>query len=294
MTEKDAEWLARQCVERSANRGHGTAPLGDPERQQGGDAMSAMPQEPDAFGEQVMSILRRHFPERAVQLAGPMDVVIDGRHLGLDNLYRMVLRDPDNGVEIVECYLEKLIEGDTVSGAPLPFAIAKPRIMPRIQPETIFKHLDREQVAHVPFVNGTVVVFVIDLPQMTVSITSEQMVRWGMQPDDLEAIARENLGRYAPELSIQIIDSKDGGRAAIVSRQDGYDAARLLLTRLYDKLAPELKGDFYVATPARDTFLAMTVNPDEFVDRLQARIDADYQRLPYPITNSLFVAGTAA
>jgi hypothetical protein len=262
--------------------------------------MAAMPREPESFGEQVLVILKRHFPERRVELAGPMDVVIDGRHLGLENLYRMVLRDPDNGVEIVEHYLEKLIEGDTVSGAPLPFAIARPRIMPRIQPISIFKHLDREQVAHVPFVNDTVVVFVIDLPQMTVSITTEQMVRWGLQCDDLEAIARENLGRYAPDLSIQIIDAKDGGRAAIVSRQDGYDAARLLLTRLYDKLAPELKGDFYVATPARDTFLAMTYGPDRFVERLRERIDADYRRLPYPITNSLFivtrdgVAGTAA
>ena len=70
--------------------------------------MSAMPQEPEAFGEQVVFILKRHFPERTVHLAGPMDVVIDGRHLGLDNLYRMVLRDPNNGVEIVENYLENL------------------------------------------------------------------------------------------------------------------------------------------------------------------------------------------
>jgi hypothetical protein len=262
--------------------------------------MAAMPHEPEAFGEQVLFILKRQFPERTVTLAGPMDVVIDGRHLGLDNLFRMVLRDPDNGVEIVENYLEKLIEGDTVSGAPLPFAIARQRIMPRIQPVSIFKHLDREQVAHVDFVNGTVVVFVIDLPQMTVSITTEQMMKWGVTADDLEQIARENLGRYAPDLSIQIIDSKEGGRAAIVSRQDGYDAARLLLNRLYEKLAPELKGDFYVATPARDTFLAMTCDPPQFVDRLRSRVDADYRRLPYPITNNLFVvtrdgvAGTAA
>lgn len=251
--------------------------------------MAAMPHEPEAFGEQVVSILKRHFPERAVQLAGPMDVVIDGRHLGLDNLYRMVLRDPDHGLEIVENYLEKLIEGDTVSGTPLPFAIARPRVMPRIQPESIFKHLDREQVAHVPFVNGTVVVFVIDLPQMTVSITTEQMVRWGVQAEDLELIARENLGRYAPDLSIQVIDSKDGGRAAIVSRQDGYDAARLLLNRLYERLAPELKGDFYVATPARDMLVAFTCDPEPFVVRLRNRVAKDYRRLPYPITEELFI-----
>ncbi len=96
------------------------------------------------------------------------------------------------------------------------------------------------------------------------------------------------------------MDSSEGGRAAIVSRQDGYDAARLLLDRLHDRLAPELHGDFYVAAPARDMFLAMTCDPDDFVDRLRDRIGREYRRLPYPITSELFVvtrdgvAGTKA
>jgi uncharacterized protein YtpQ (UPF0354 family) len=172
--------------------------------------------------------------------------------------------------------------------------------MPRIQPESIFEHLDREQVAHVPFVNNTVIVFVIDLPQLTVSITTEQMIRWGLQCDDLDALSRENLARYAPDLELRVVDSHDGGRAAIVSQQDGYDAARLLLSTLHDRLSREMKGDFYVATPARDTFIAISVGPDPFVGRLKQRVEDDYRRLPYPITRELFyvtrdgVAGTAA
>ena len=43
--------------------------------------MTFMPREPEAFGEQVVQILRRHFPEREVQLAGPMDLCLDGREL---------------------------------------------------------------------------------------------------------------------------------------------------------------------------------------------------------------------
>ena len=172
--------------------------------------------------------------------------------------------------------------------------------MPRIQPESIFEHLDREQIAHVPFVNGTAIVFVIDLPQLTVSITTEQMVRWGLQADDLDAMARENLAHYAPDLEVRIVDSHDGGRAAIVAQQDGYDAARLLLGTMYDRLAREMKGDFYVATPSRDTFIAMSVGPDPFLGRLRQRVEEDYRRLPYPITRELFyvtrdgVAGTMA
>jgi uncharacterized protein YtpQ (UPF0354 family) len=258
-----------------------------------------MPREPEAFGEQVAKILQQHFPERSVDLAGPLDVILNGKHLGLDNLYRMVQYDPGRGVEIVEHYIDRLIEGDTIGAMPLPLSVAKPRIMPRIQPLSIFDHLDRNQVAHVPYVNGTVIVFVIDLPQMTVSITVEQLVKWGLQADDLDLISRENLGRYAPDLQIQIVDAVDGGRAAILARQDGYDAARLLLESLHKRLAPELHGDFYVATPARDMFLAFTCEPSEFVERLVSRVHTDYRRMPYPITDSFFyvtrdgVAGTS-
>lgn len=251
--------------------------------------MARMPREPEAFGEQVAKILKRQFPDRNVELAGPMDLVLNGKHLGLENLYRMVQYEPTRGVEIVENYLERLMEGDSISSTPLPLSVAKPRIMPRIQPVSIFDHLDREQVAYVPFVNDTVIVFVIDMPHMTVSITVEQLLRWGLTAEDLDLIARENLANYTPKLEVQFVESAEGGRAAILAVQDGYDAARLLLGTLHQRLAPELHGDFYVATPARDMFLALTVNPDEFVSRLHKRVELDYRRLPYPITSDFFV-----
>ena len=262
--------------------------------------MPGMPREPEAFAETVAAMLRRLQPEHSIQLVGPRELVVDGRRLDLDNLYRLVNHDPDHGTEIVEHYLDQLFTGENLSLLAASFDFARPRIMPRIQPETIFNHLNREQVAHIPFVNGTVVVFVIDLPQMTVSITSEQLVRWGVTADELDEIARANLDSYAPQLDLQVVDSREGGRAAIVSEQDGYDAARLLLSGLYRKLAPRLGGDFLVATPARDMFVALTPGPSSFLDRLKDRVLQDYKRMPYPITSHLFyvtrdgVAGTLA
>jgi len=262
--------------------------------------MAKMPQEPEAFAEQVAFMLRRLQPEHAIDLVGPSELVVDGRRLDLENLYRLVNHDTERGQEIVEHYLEQLFAGDALTLSTVSFDFARPRIMPRIQPESIFNHLNRLQVCHVPFVNGTVIVFVIDLPQMTVSVTTEQSVRWGVTPDELELLARENLDSYAPSLELQVVESKEGGRAAILAEQDGYDAARLLLSDLHKRLAPQLGGNFYVATPARDMFVALSQNPGPFVHRLKDRVSQDYSRLPYPITDDLFyvtrdgVCGTRA
>jgi uncharacterized protein YtpQ (UPF0354 family) len=262
--------------------------------------MASMPSEPEAFAEHVAALLRRLQPEYSIDLVGPRELVINGRRLDLENLYRMVNHEPDRGVEIVEHYLDQLFAGDGAALGAMALDFARTRIMPRIQPEGIFNHLSREMVAHVPFVNDTVVVFVIDLPQMTVSITTEQMIKWGLSLDELESIARSNLDRYAPELEVQLVESKEGGKAAILSEQDGYDAARLLLSGLFDRLAPKLGGNFYVALPARDMFLALSADPEPFVKRLHNRVHHDFRRLPYPISSDFFlvtrdgVAGTKA
>lgn len=260
--------------------------------------MAGTPHEPETFAELVARQLRRIQPEYSIDRVGPRELLVNGRRLDLENLYRMVRHEPERSGEIIQHYLDQLFSGDAMQLLAMSLDFARPRVMPRIQPESIFQHLTREMVAHVPYVNSTVIVFVTDLPHMTVSITTEQVVRWGLTVDDLDTIARENLDQYAPELEVQVVESKEGGKAAILSEHDGYDAARLLLSSLYDRLAPQMGGNFYVATPARDMFVALSQGPDPFIKRLHSRVDQDFRRLPYPITREFFyvtrdgVAGT--
>lgn len=262
--------------------------------------MSSMPTEPESFAEQVAHMLRRLHPDFDVALTGPRELIVNGRRLDLENLLRLVATDEDRGVEIVEQYLDHLFDDDSVAATSMPWDLAKTKIMPRIQPVSIFDHLSEEMVAHSPYVNDTVIVYVIDMPYMTVSVTTEQMIRWGLSADDLEHIARTNLRRYTPDLEFRPLESHEGGRALVLSLQDGYDASRLLLDDLFLRLAPDLGGDFLVACPSRDMFLAMTPDPDFFVDRVKTRVEEDFTRLPYPITDRFFyvtrdgVAGTLA
>lgn len=250
--------------------------------------MTHPPTEPEAFSEHVACLLRKIRPGLDIELVGPREMLVNGRRLDLENVYRMVRGEPERGDEIVRNYLDQLFAADASQALTMPLEFARQRIMPRIQPVSIFDHLDRALVAHVPFVNDTVVVFVTDLPQMTVSITTEQMIRWGLCIEEMDEIARQNIDRYAPEMDIQFVESKEGGRAAIVSEQDGYDAARLLMSDLWKKLAPELGGNFYVATPARDMFVALSDNPAPFVERVRSKVEQDFRRLPYPITQEMF------
>jgi uncharacterized protein YtpQ (UPF0354 family) len=251
--------------------------------------MGVMPREPEAFAESVASLLKQLQPSCAVDLIGPRELLVNGRRLDLENLYRMVNHEPARGTEIVEHYLEQLFTGDSVQMMSMSLDFVRNRIMPRIQPESIFNHLSREQVAHVPFVNGTVIVFVTDLPHMTVSITTEQQLRWNISLEEMDELARHNLNEYAPDLEVQLVESKEGGRAAIISHHDGYDAARLLLSGLYDRLASQLGGNFYVATPARDMFVAISGHPAQFVARIHERVMQDFKRLPYPISPEFFL-----
>lgn len=261
--------------------------------------MAAMPREPEAFAEQVVVLLKRLKPELEVALSGPGELIVNGRRLDLDNLYRLVSTDESRGVEIVEQYLDHLFDDDSMAAAAMPWQVARNKIMPRIQPVSIFEHLSREMVAHVPYVNDTVVVFVIDMPQMTVSVTTEQMLKWGMCAEDLDDIARKNLRAFTPEFEFRSIDADEGGRAILLAQQDGYDASRLLLDEFFAQVAPEMDGDFYAACPSRDMLLALSCDPEPFVQRVRSRIDEDFLRLPYPITNKLFyvtrdgIAGTA-
>lgn len=251
--------------------------------------MPHMPREPEAFCEQVAFMFRRMCPDRAIDMDGLLGLNVDGRHLGLENLYRMVLGNPERGVEIVEEYLDHLVEGEEASSALLPFEVAKARIMPRIQPMGIFEYLDEQQVAYSPFVNDTVILYVLDLPHVTVSISVEQMMGWRLEVEELDQMARQNLMEYQSELKLRLLEPDSGGRAIILAEQDGYDASRLLLKNLYARLAPQLGNQFYVATPARDSFLALSLEPDTFVERIHKRIARDFHRMPYPITDQYYL-----
>lgn len=220
---------------------------------------------------------------------GTTGVSINGKFVDLDGLHRMIAFDKEGAKRIVDQYISHVVGHVGNDPNAMPLSVAKSRIMPRIRPETVFDGQIEPTGAHLEYPNQTVIVYVIDMPMYTVSITGAQMQRWGIDLDAVDRIARENLARYDPMSTVQHIESVEGGRAAIISQQDGYDSARLLLPNLHAVLSSWLGREFYVAITARDMFLAFSMKPKRYIERLRERIRDDFQRLPYPITDRLFI-----
>ena len=76
--------------------------------------MGTMPREPGAFAELVASMLKERQPAYSIDLVGPLELLVNGRRLDLENLFRMVSHEPGRGTEIVSHYLDQLFASDAV------------------------------------------------------------------------------------------------------------------------------------------------------------------------------------
>jgi hypothetical protein len=242
---------------------------------------------PRQFTEQMARRLRRQFASRDVRITGPLALMIDDKPLDLTDLHREIRAKSDEPAALMQKFIDSLVAREQLDQMPLPYDLVAERIFPRITPDD---HLeDRpDLIALQPFINDTSIVYMIDLNGAAAPVRAEQMIRWGVGVEELDRLARRNLAATQPKLEIELYQT-DHRPAALLSTGDGYDAARLLLDGLHPHLAPQLGRDFLVAIPTRDVFIAFPTTPHALIDRLRRQVAVDYQKLPYPITDRLFL-----
>jgi len=229
-------------------------------------------------------------PDAVIERTGVMGLFVDGSYLPLENLWRMVQMKPTEATALVFRYLEAILSSEqTVNGDVAAWCEVKPRIMPRIQPITIFGQLARELITARPFVNDTVVTFVCDSPHSTVSLRREQIDEWGITIEEIDEIASTNLARHN-RIEIEVRRDSSGGKTVMIGGSDGYNSSRILHREFRERIAWELGSTFYVGIPSRDTFIAFSAGSDEFVEAMKIRLRLAYARLPYPICPHPFLA----
>ncbi|QEN87777.1 DUF1444 family protein [Labrys sp. KNU-23] len=135
-----------------------------------------------------------------------------------------------------------------------------------------------------------VIAYALDQGERYSLVTKDDLKTWGVYADAVHEAALAGLEAASGALAIGAEKSAKGrGAYVTILTQDGYDAARLLLPSIRQRLLKALGSDLVIAgIPNRDFLVAWT--PD-FSARagFAAKVAEDAKARSHPLTDELFV-----
>ncbi|MCS7032495.1 MAG: DUF1444 family protein [Phycisphaerae bacterium] len=245
----------------------------------------------EQFFEQVMRIIRARFP--LVQLSRGDDsfsMRMNGHVASLENLYRVALLRPEETQRHVERWALELLRA--AEGSPdqsAGYDDVKDRILPLLIGSTPEVQSAAGSMVFQPLVAGLSVAYVIDSERAMSYIPPATLQRWGIDLDQLHERAISNLVARSEQLAAHAAADPQGQINLILFQtMDGYDATRLLLPTLHDRLREHLGSPFVAGVPNRDILLCFR-NDADTVGRLRGQIGLDFRSMPNSITDRLLL-----
>jgi hypothetical protein len=219
---------------------------------------------------------------------GGFSVLVNGQQAGLENLYRLVSLHPQETSHHVDRWMVELLrfsEGSPDQSAE--FGQIKDRIYPMILAKNDLK--THPGILFDSVLENLIVSYVVDSPQTVAYVPRAQLPRWKMTLEELHAVAMENLVKRSEAVAAHAAQDEEGKiNLVLFQTMDGYDATRILLPTLHDRLREMLGSPFAAAIPNRDILLCFRNDP-QTVERLHSQIKADYKRMPHQVTEQLLL-----
>jgi len=237
----------------------------------------------EQFAQQVIDIVRAKFPlARVARSEQSFSIKLNGRTASLENLYRLFQLSPDDIKRNVERWAVELLRDS--EGTPDRFASfdeVKDRLMPML--------VSAENIVTQPLISGLAVTYVLDGDRTIAYLPNDVLGRWGKSVDELHELALANLVAHSQSIQAHAAQDDDGTVNLILFQTlDGFDATRLLLPSLHDKLREILGSPFAAAIPNRDILLCFRQDKTT-VDRIATQVAEDYRARPYQVTDKLFL-----
>jgi hypothetical protein len=257
-----------------------------------------------------------------IDAAGEEDfaVSVNGAVAPLENLYRATILHPDDLEHHVSRWAVELLraaEGTPDAGAT--FDDVKDRILPMLLRsraqvgENVGEDVDEDDddddddddeesgegpgggrgdgrgIISQPLVEGLQIAYAIDQDRTIAYISRSRFEKWGVTMEKLHQTAIENLSARSEQIAAHAAQDENGRVNLILFQtMDGYDASRILLPTLHDRLREHLGSPFAAGIPNRDILLCFRDEP-ETVSRLKQQIAEDYQRMPHQVTDKLLL-----
>lgn len=234
------------------------------------------------FQKFVISILKEDFPKMTFVKGSSSDVIIaEGYEFGLTNLYRAYQEDSADFRTVVSENFRALLNEPK---ADIAWVDAKDKLRPQFIQNTYLEASPK--LIHRSFTKGLLVGYVLDQGNMNRYVIQDDIDRWNVTESEVNSVAIHNLEGITKGIEMKAL----GEDIIIVSMGDSYDAARLLLPRLRDKIASHIGPMFRVGIPNRDFLIFWSNDLDKEGDaKLRKQIEEDFQTMPYPLTEKVLV-----
>lgn len=253
------------------------------------DPEQTPPPSRERFVDEVLATIRGKFPlVKVARAEQPFSLRINGGAVSLENLYRTVLLKPEEVRHHIERWMVELLRA--AEGLPDQagtFEQLKDRILPMVLAEP--GDLQTKQMVAQPLIDGLVVAYAVDNDRTIAYIPQAHFETWHVSIDELHETAIENLVKRSESLNAHAAQDENGEVNLILFQtMDGYDASRLLLPTLHDRLREHLGSPFAAAVPNRDILLCFR-NDDITVGRLRSQIADDYRSMPHQVTDRILL-----
>jgi len=244
----------------------------------------------DQFVERVILHVREKFPlVKIARSSEPFSLKINGHSVAMENLYRLVALKPDELDHHTDRWIVELLRA--AEGLPdqsASFEELKDRILPMVLNEATRDAKGFPMIKQ-PLIDKLAVGYAVDNDRTISYIPLHIFKTWNIDIDQLHEIALKNLTERSDALQAQA-SQDENGRVNLILFQtlDGYDASRVLLPTLHNKLREHLGSPFAAAIPNRDILLCFR-DDEETVGRLKKQIAEDYKTMPHQITDKLLL-----
>lgn len=234
----------------------------------------------DAINEARPDLLAKAALHGVVLLEG-----VDG-HVQLENQWRQCGGHPDAVEPLADAIVESIATSLEEARAAPSLEQVRPHLRPILKTEDFLASAPMALVSR-PFVGALIVCYVVDSPRTVRYVTRDWLERWTIGEDALHDFAVENLAAATRDLPMQAAGRGDGRVELLCyETQDGYDASRVLLPDLLERLREHLGPSYLVGVPNRDFFIAFRDEPD-LVAHCRTVVAEHARTMPYPLCAGL-------
>ncbi|QGZ39061.1 hypothetical protein IP92_02722 [Pseudoduganella flava] len=255
------------------------------------NAAHAAAPEPAAFTADVAQRMRAALPGQQVEILQPLRLRVGSLRVGLDTPWRTCTTAEASCDEELQALVGAVKEALAREGKLPDKAALEQGVRLAVRPAEYATQVGRMlgaqgvKLVTAPLAADLVVIAVLDTPQATRPVTSDDLARTGLDAAAVLALARANTDREVPPLAGKAAPVEAGQIQQLTLGY--YTASRLAFAPQWEALAQAQHGALLVMAPAPDLLLYSAGDTPAGIDALRTYGANLARRAPKPLSDQV-------